>query len=305
MTTTEDTNKSSSRLRSLVDFNELRITLRILAQSKITILSLAVVIVFFGTAIFVLLTGGHVLPYPPNFINTNAILEPPSLAHPLGTDSLGRDILSRVIASTPIDARVPIAVLVIALSLGMVTGTLAGFLGGVVEEVIMRVTDIFLAFPGIVLALAIVAALGPGINNSIIALAPVWWPVYTRLARGQTLSLKSQPFIEASRAIGQRPRATLLKHIIPNILPVMLVYATLDFGNVILTFSVLSFLGVGAQPPLSEWGLMTFQQEQFLSTAAWAPVFPAVAIFLVAITFSLFGDGLRDAFDPKIRGLFN
>jgi peptide/nickel transport system permease protein len=187
----------------------------------------------------------------------------------------------------------------------MVSGTVAGYVGGVVEEVIMRVTDIFLAFPGIVLALVIVAALGPSVNNSIIALAPVWWPVYTRLARGQTLAIKSQPFIEASRAIGQRPRATLLRHIVPNILPVMLVYATLDFGNVILTFSVLSFLGVGAQPPLSEWGLMTYQSEQYLSTAAWAPVAPALAIFLVAISFSLFGDGLRDAFDPKIRGLFN
>ncbi|MGA2666049.1 MAG: ABC transporter permease [Nitrososphaerales archaeon] len=302
---TESSSEPVRKSRSPIDLHELRITLGILRQSYITTFSIAIVVAFFAVALFVYVTGGHVLPYPPNLINTREILQPPSLAHPLGTDSLGRDILSRVLDGTPIDAKVPIAVLAIALSFGMITGTIAGFVGGVVEEAIMRVTDIFLAFPGIVLALAIVAALGPSVNNSIIALAPVWWPVYTRLARGQTLSIKSQPFVEASRAIGQRPRATLLRHIVPNILPVMLVYAALDFGNVILTFSVLSFLGVGAQPPLSEWGLMTVQQEQYLSTAAWAPVVPALAIFLVAISFSLFGDGLRDAFDPKIRGLSN
>jgi peptide/nickel transport system permease protein len=302
---TEKADELGRKTRSPIDLHELRITLRILGQSYITVLSLFIVIAFFAIALFVYLTGAHYLPYPPDFINTREILEPPSFAHPLGTDSLGRDILSRVLAGTPIDARVPIAVLAIALSLGMATGTIAGYVGGVVEEVIMRVTDIFLAFPGIVLALVIVAALGPSVNNSIIALAPVWWPVYTRLARGQTLSIKSLPFIEASKAIGQRSRATLLRHIVPNILPVMLVYATLDFGNVILTFSVLSFLGVGAQPPLSEWGLMTYQSEQYLSTASWAPLAPALAIFLVAISFSLFGDGLRDAFDPKIRGLFS
>jgi peptide/nickel transport system permease protein len=294
-----------NRRRLPIDLNEIRLTLRILGTNRITIVSLAVVVIFLALALVVFVTGDRFLPYPPNAIDARTILQPPSLSHLLGTDSLGRDMLSRILAAAPIDAEVPIAVLAIAVSLGLVLGTVAGYVGGVVEEVIMRVTDIFLAFPGIVLALAIVATLGPSINNSILALAPVWWPVYTRLARGQTLTIRSQQFIQASESIGQRSRYIVLLHIIPNILPVLLVYATLDFGNVILTFSVLSFLGVGAQPPLAEWGLMTVQQEQYLTTAAWAPIFPALAIFIVAISFSLLGDGLRDAFDPKIRGLFS
>jgi peptide/nickel transport system permease protein len=288
-----------------IDLNEARITLRILSTSKITLVSLAIAVIFLSLAFFVFVTGDRFLPYPPDAINTRIILQPPSLLHILGTDSLGRDMLSRILAAAPIDAEVPVAVLAVAISLGLVLGTMAGYLGGTVEEIIMRTTDIFLAFPGIVLALAIVATLGPSINNSILALAPVWWPVYTRLARGQTLTIKSQQFIEASRTIGQRSSYIVIRHIIPNILPVMLVYATLDFGNVILTFSVLSFLGVGAQPPLSEWGLMTVQNEQYLTVAPWAPIIPALAIFIVAISFSLLGDGLRDAFDPKVRGTFS
>jgi peptide/nickel transport system permease protein len=293
------------RFRLPIDSNETRVTLRIIASSKVTLVSFIIVVAFLAVALFVFLTGDRFLPYPPNAIDVRTILQPPSLAHPLGTDSLGRDMLSRILAALPIDAEVPVAVLAIAISTGLVLGTVAGYAGGAVEEVIMRVTDIFLAFPGIVLALAIVAALGPSINNSIFALAPVWWPVYTRLARGQTLTIRSQQFVTASRAIGQRSSLILLRHIVPNILPVMLVYATLDFGNVILTFSVLSFLGVGAQPPLAELGLMTVQQEQYLTTAVWAAISPAVAIFIIAISFSLLGDGLRDAFDPKTRGFFS
>ena len=168
----------------------------------------------------------------------------------------------------------------------------------------MRVTDIFLAFPGLVLALAIAASLGPGINNSILALAPVWWPTYTRLARGDTLSIKSRQFIEASRASGHKTMYIIIHHLIPNVIPLLLVYATIDFGNVILTFSVLSFLGVGAQAPTPEWGLITVQQEQFLLSAPWSPILPALAILIVALAFSLLGDGLRDALDPKIRSLY-
>ena len=233
------------------------------------------------------------------------ILHPPSLAHIFGTDSLGRDIFSRVLAATPIDAEVPLAVLAIAVSLGLAAGTVAGYLEGIVSEVIMRVTDIFLAFPGIILALAIAAALKPSTHNSILALAPVWWPTYARLARGETLSVKTQQFVEASRAVGQRSGHIITHHIIPNILPVILVYATLDFGNVLLTFSVLSFIGVGAQPPAAEWGLMTVQEQQYLVNQPWSPIFPALAIFVVAAAFSFLGDGLRDALDPKVRGLFS
>ena len=285
------------------DTREYFTTLRIIFSSVITAIGCVIAIGFLVVAAVVWLTNGSILPYNPYLITT-AFLQPPSYAHIFGTDNLGRDVFSRLLAAAPFDAEVPVAVLTIALSLGILTGTLAGYVGGVVEEVVMRVTDMFLAFPGLVLALAIAASLGPGINNSILALAPVWWPTYTRLARGDTLSLKSMQFVEASRASGHKTRYILLHHIVPNVIPVLLVYATIDFGNVILTFSVLSFLGVGAQAPSPEWGLVTVQQEQFLLSAPWSPIIPALAILVVALAFSLLGDGLRDALDPKIRSLY-
>jgi len=285
------------------DTKEAAITFRILRSSKITIAGMVIVVTFVALAISLWLTNDAFLPYSP-YLFTSALLHPPSLAHPFGTDNLGRDVFSRVLAGAPYDAEVPAAVLLIAVSLGLLSGTVAGYVGGRVEEVIMRVTDIFLAFPGLVLALAIADSLGPGINSSILALSPVWWPTYTRLARGETLSIKSQQYMEASRASGQRARYIILHHVIPNIIPVLLVYATIDFGNVILTFSVLSFLGVGAQVPIPEWGLSTVQQEQYLTSAPWAPILPALAIVIVALGFALVGDGLRDALDPKIRSLF-
>jgi len=285
------------------DTREYVTTLRIILSSVVTTIAFVIAIGFIALAIVVWLTNGAILPYNPYAITT-ALLEPPSYAHIFGTDNLGRDVFSRLLAAAPYDAEVPVAVLMIAVSLGILTGTLAGYAGGVVEEAVMRVTDMFLAFPGLVLALAIAASLGPGINNSILALAPVWWPTYTRLARGDTLSLKSMQFVEASRASGHKTRYILLHHIIPNVIPVLLVYSTIDFGNVILTFSVLSFLGVGAQAPSPEWGLVTVQQEQFLLSAPWSPILPALAILIVALAFSLLGDGLRDALDPKIRSLY-
>jgi peptide/nickel transport system permease protein len=293
----------SKRSRLPFDTREQAITFRILISSPITAAGLVIAVGFIVLAIVMWLTNGAILPYNPYTI-TSALLEPPSFAHILGTDNLGRDVFSRLLAAAPYDAEVPVAVLAIALTLGLMTGTLAGYVGGAAEEIIMRITDIFLAFPGLVLALAIAASLGPGINNSIVALAPVWWPTYTRLARGDTLSIKSRQFVEASRAAGHKTWYILLHHIIPNVIPVLLVYATIDFGNVILVFSVLSFLGVGAQAPNPEWGLATVQQEQFLLSAPWAPILPALAIFIVALAFSLLGDGLRDAMDPKIRSLF-
>ena len=251
------------------------------------------------------LTGTALLPYKPLAINLPDALKPPSLAHWFGTDSLGRDVFSRVLAALPIDALVSFTVVISALILGLVMGSLAGYRGGLVEEVIMRITDVFLAFPGLVLALAIAIDLGPNTYNSILALTPVWWPYYTRLARGEALNLKSQDFVLASRAVGQRTRHILLRHIIPGILPVMLVYATLDVGNVLITFSVLSFIGVGAQPPAPELGLMVVQDEQYLFQAPWVVLVPSIVIFIIAIGYSMFGDKLRDALDPRVRGLYN
>jgi peptide/nickel transport system permease protein len=288
-----------------IDTQELRISWRIFRSSYITLIGGVISVVFIIIALVVWLTNNSILPYDPFGISPSTILQPPSLHHLLGTDDLGRDLLSRILAAFPIDAEVALSVVGSAVVLGLLIGGLAGFVGGIIEEVIMRVTDIFLAFPGLVLALAIVASLGPSIPHTILALAPVWWPSYVRLARGETLSLKTQQFVEASTAAGQKNRHIVLRHIIPNILPVLLVYATLDVGNVILVFSVLSYIGLGAQPPIPEWGLLSSQGEQYLRNAPWYPIAPALTILIVAIGFSLFGDGLRDALDPKIRGLFS
>jgi peptide/nickel transport system permease protein len=293
------------KLKRRFSVQESLVTLRIITSSASGIFGLIVVVGFILTAIIVWLTGNLFLPYNPLKISVFHELQPPSLVHFFGTDSLGRDIFSRILAAAPIDAEVALSVVAIAFIIGIVSGTLAGSLGGAVGEVIMRVTDIFLAFPALVLALAIAIALGPGISHSILAIAPVWWPAYTRLARGETLSAKSQDFVEASRALGHKRRYIILHHIIPVILPIMLVYATLDVGNVIIVFSVLSFIGVGAQPPAAEWGLMAFQDQQFLLSAPWVVIIPSLTILFVAIGFSLLGDQLRDALDPKIRSFFS
>jgi peptide/nickel transport system permease protein len=294
-----------TRLSDLVDKEELLTTLRVLRSNKITIVGLVIAFGFILTAIFVWITNASLLPYNPYNIDPHLFLKPPSFSHPFGTDSLGRDVLSRIIAAAPIDAEVAFSVVGIAFLLGIGTGTIAGYAGGAVEEIVMRITDIFLAFPAVVLALAIVAALGPGILHTIFALVPIWWPSYTRLARGETLAMKNQQFVVASRAIGQQTRTIVLRHILPNILPVLLVYATLDIGTVIIVFSVLSYIGLGAQPPLPEWGLMAAQNELYLRSAPWTTIIPSLAILAVAAGFSLLGDGLRDALDPKIRGLFS
>jgi len=239
------------RVRLASRNKELRVTLRIMRSNPMTVFGLIISAGFIFASLVIGLSANRVLPYNP-YALTPSLLHPPTFAHPLGTDDLGRDVLSRVLAAAPVDAFVAFSVVALAVALGMFTGVVAGFAGGYVEEVIMRVTDIFLAFPGLVLALAISAALGPGVIHSVYALAPVWWPTYTRLARGETLSLKSQQFIEAARAVGQKNRYILVKHVIPNILPTLLVYATIDLGNVIIVFSVLSFVGLGAQPPTPE-----------------------------------------------------
>lgn len=165
----------------------------------------------------------------------------------------------------------------------------------------MRVTDIFLSFPALVLAMAVAIAIGPGLTNSMMALLVVWWPWYSRIARGEALSIKSSQYMEAARAAGLGDVQIVVRHILPNILMPLLVYATLDISNVILTGSILSFIGLGAQPPQPEWGRMVFDGQDYLSGAWWMSVLPAFAIFVVVLAFSLFGDGLRDAFDPKLR----
>jgi peptide/nickel transport system permease protein len=228
-------------------------------------------------------------------------LQSPGPNHLFGTDDLGRDIFSRVIAGAPFDAEIAFVVVLVSLALGGTVGAFAGYLGGRVEEVMMRVTDVFLAFPALVLAMAVAIAIGPGLTHSMMALLVVWWPWYARIARGEALSIKSSQYIEAAHAAGLSEFQIVVRHVLPNILMPLLVYATLDISNVILTGTILSFIGLGAQPPQPEWGRMVFDGQDYLASAWWMSIIPATAIFVVVLAFSLFGDGLRDAFDPRLR----
>lgn len=286
---------------SLFDRTEMRLTGAYLLRNKLSLAGGVIAGAYLVLATIVALLGERMLPYNPYAQNFAATLLPPSVTHLFGTDDLGRDIFSRVIAGAPIDAQIAFVVVLVSLALGGTLGAFAGYFGGVVEDVVMRVTDVFLAFPALILAMAVAIAIGPGLINSMMALLVVWWPWYARIARGEALAIKNSQYMEAARAVGLKNIQIIARHVLPNILMPLLVYATLDISNVILTGSILSFIGLGAQPPQPEWGRMVFDGQDYLSGAWWMSVLPAFAIFVVVLAFSLFGDGLRDAFDPKLR----
>jgi peptide/nickel transport system permease protein len=227
------------------------------------------------------------------------VLRSPSAAHWFGTDQVGRDILSRVIYGTRVSPVIAIIVLAVACAIGVPLGIAAGFLGGWVDELIMRVTDIFLAFPPLLLALALAAVLPASLTSLTIAIAAVWWPWYVRLLRGQAASVGGRPYVEACRALGISRRRIIFRHILPNSLTPLLVQVSLDVGGVILTASALSFLGLGAQDPTPDWGLMVAEGQSYFTPDWWLVTFPGLAILLTAFAFNLLGDGLRDLLDPK------
>jgi peptide/nickel transport system permease protein len=226
-------------------------------------------------------------------------LEPPSASHPFGTDQVGRDVFSRVVYGARISPVIALLVLVISCLVGVPLGIAAGYFGGIVDEVIMRVTDVFLAFPALLLALAFAAVLPPSIVNTVIAIAVTWWPWYTRIVRGQAASVSNRPFVESARALGISHTRILFRHVLPNSVTPIIVQVSLDVGGVILTASALSFLGLGAQDPTPDWGLMVSQGQQFFTTHWWLVTFPGAAIVLTAVAFNLLGDGLRDVLDPR------
>jgi peptide/nickel transport system permease protein len=286
---------------SLLERSELKLTGKYLLKNKLSLAGGMVVAAYFVLVVVVLLSGETLLPYDPYAQNFGVALQSPGLNHLFGTDDLGRDIFSRVIAGVPFDAEIAFVVVLVSLGLGGTVGAFAGYLGGRVEEAMMRVTDIFLAFPALVLAMAVAIAIGPGLTHSMMALLVVWWPWYARIGRGEALSIKSSQYIEAAHAAGLSEFQVVIRHVLPNILMPLLVYATLDVSNVILTGTILSFIGLGAQPPQPEWGRMVFDGQDYLASAWWMSIIPATAIFVVVLAFSLFGDGLRDAFDPRLR----
>jgi len=228
-----------------------------------------------------------------------AVLHPPSAQHWFGTDNVGRDILSRALYGARISPLIALIVLLIAGAIGIPLGLAAGYFGGWLDEVIMRVTDIFLAFPPLLLALAFAAVLPATLTTVIIAIAVSWWPWYVRLIRGQAASVTGRPYIEACRALGIPGRRIILRHILPNSVTPLIVQMSLDVGGVILTASALSFLGLGPQDPIPDWGLMVSEGQAYFPTAWWVVTFPGIAILLTAFAFNLLGDGLRDLLDPK------
>ncbi|MDT7838075.1 nickel transporter permease [Aquabacterium sp. OR-4] len=226
-------------------------------------------------------------------------LQAPNATHWLGTDDQGRDIAARLLHGARITLAVVSLVAVLAAPIGLLVGTVAGYAGGWVDAVLMRVTDIFLSFPKLILALAFVAALGPGIGNAILAISIVSWPAYARIARAETLVVAQSDYIAAVRLLGASPARVVLRHIVPLCLPSVIVRVTLDMAGVILTAAGLGFLGLGAQPPQPEWGAMIATGRQFVLDQWWVAAAPGAAIFIVSLGFNLLGDGLRDALDPK------
>ena len=231
--------------------------------------------------------------------NPFAVLRPPSAHHWFGTDQVGRDILSRVIYGARVSPLIAFFVLLIACLIGIPLGIVAGYFGGWLDDVIMRVTDIFLAFPALLLALALAAVLPPSLTSVTIAISATWWPWYTRLIRGQAASVAGRPYVESCRALGISRWRIIARHVLPNAITPLIVQVSLDVGCVILTASALSFLGLGAQDPTPDWGLMVAEGQNYFTTAWWAVTFPGLAILVTAFAFNLLGDGLRDVLDPK------
>ena len=225
----------------------------------------------------------------------------PSRAHPFGTDNLGRDELARILHGARTSLFTSMAVGAVVLAVGVLIGTVSGFLGGLVDGAVMRVVDVLLAFPSLLLALAVTGVLGPGLLHLAIAMVAVWWAGYARMVRGLVLSVRERPFIESARALGMRERRVALRYVLPQVLPPVVVLATLQSGRLLLALSGLSFLGLGVQPPTPEWGAMLSDAQNYLANAPQLMVYPGVAITLAALGFNLLGDGLRDLLDPKLR----
>jgi peptide/nickel transport system permease protein len=275
-----------------------RHVLSVIVRDPLALTSTIVIVLFILVAVFAF----QIAPYPLEGAGkTNAAnsLLVPSPEHPLGTDKLGRDMLSRIIVGARAALIVPMGVVFFAVLIGTPLGALAGYKGGWMDEVIMRVTDLFLAFPSLLLAMAITSALGRGLDKAAIALVVSWWPWYTRIARGVAVSLKERYFVEAAQAVGVSDAVIILRHILPNTISPILVQATVDLGTVILAMGGLAFLGLGTQPPAPDWGLMVSEGRELILNQWWVATYPGIAIFVVVLAFNLLGDTLRDIFDPR------
>jgi peptide/nickel transport system permease protein len=267
-------------------------------RSPLTMIGLVLIILLALIALFAPL----IAPADPLKQVLSTRLKPPSPSHWFGTDQLGRDVLSRMMYGARISLLIGTVVVGLAASIGTFIGVVAGYAGGWLDEGLMRLTDIFFAFPALILAMAISGALGPSLTNAMIAIAIVSWPVYARLVRAQVLSLREREYVEAARGLGASAGRIIWQHILPNTLAPLLVQASFDMGGAILSAAGLSFIGFGAQPPTAEWGVMISEGRNYIATHSWLSLFPGLAILLTVAAFNLIGDGLRDALDPRLRG---
>ncbi len=240
-------------------------------------------------------------PHDPYAQDLNKSLQPPSAEHWFGTDRYGRDLFSRVIIGSQTSIYSTLILVAFMTVVGTVLGILAGLYGGILDAIIMRISDIFLAFPGLVFALAVAGALGGGVQNAIIALAAVGWPKFARLARSQTLAQKKQQYMDAARLSGNGTFKIIIRHLLPNIIGPIIVTAVLDIGTSMMEIAGLSYLGLGAMPPVAEWGSMMSGAREFIQTAPWVAFAPGIAIFISVVIFNMFGDTVRDYFDPRQR----
>ncbi|HSK39051.1 MAG TPA: ABC transporter permease [Arenibaculum sp.] len=268
---------------------------RLLRRRKGAMAGLAVIVLVIAAAAL----APWIAPHDPILQSWTAVRTAPSAAHWLGTDEVGRDILSRIVWGARASLLAGIVSVGVAAGIGVPAGLLAGYAGGVADTVIGRITDAMLACPFLILAIALAAVLGPSLANAMIAIGATAAPVFVRLTRGQVLSVKAETYIEAARAVGAPHRRIVLGHVLPNILPALLVQATLTVATAIIAEASLSFLGLGQQPPAPSWGSMLYSAQRFLVTAPWMAVWPGLAIFVTVLSLNLLGDGLRDALDPR------
>ncbi|WP_455148405.1 ABC transporter permease [Clostridium sp.] len=279
---------------------KIRTDIYLLSRNKLTFVSL----VFIVLLVILAILAPYIVPYPKHISDAANVafkLTAPCQEYLFGTDELGRDIFSRIIYGTRISLLASVFAVALAMLIGITLGAIAGALGGIVDDIIMRICDIFLSFPSLLLAIVIAAFAGPSLRNALIAIAISWWPWYARIVRGQAISLKERQFVKAARALGNVQSKIIFQHIVPNCMGPVIVQATMDLGGIILTLASLSFLGLGAQAPTPEWGLMINTSKTYFMNAWWYSVFPGLAIFVTVLAFNLIGDGLREIMDPRTR----
>jgi peptide/nickel transport system permease protein len=296
---TEATTVQPEAGRSLEDAGELRTgadVFRRLLRDRLAVVGLFLVALFTLAALF----APVLAPHDPNAVDAVERLAPSSWDHPLGTDELGRDTFSRLLYGARWSLGTAAVATVVIMAIGVAVGTIAGYFGGIVDTLIMRVVDVLLAFPSFVLYLAILGTLGPGLRNLMIALVIITWDEYARVVRGLVLSLRERGFVRASLALGASDRRLMIRHILPNVVPPVVVLASLQTGKLILALAALGFFGLGVQPPTPEWGTMINQSRLFLQTAPALMIWPGLAISLTVLGFNLLGDGLRDVLDPRM-----